>query len=162
MSDHPTEWLSAYVDQELDAAEREQVERHLEQCESCLATVTDLIEMQAQIAHFYRQVEAPEDLEQTIMKVLDTETTSSTITRAGSAVIPLFGVAALIVLFSIYGSILVKLFSFVLQLVITAAYVMSHVIASVPALWIPVMGLAVGLTLISGLSLRRILRSSAQ
>lgn len=162
MNDHPTERLSAYIDEELDAEEREQVERHLARCESCRAELADLMDMQVQIAQFYRQVEAPDELERKVLMALDADAKASSITRTSSAAIPLIGLTVLVALFGLYGSILVKLFSIAIQFVVTAAYVMSHVAASVPAIWIAVLALAIGLTLLSGLSLRRILRSSAQ
>lgn len=42
MSDRYTDLLSAYLDEELSASEHAEVERHLEECAECAATLADL------------------------------------------------------------------------------------------------------------------------
>lgn len=161
MNDHPTESLSAYIDQELDTEERRQIDRHLLQCEFCRELLADLMDMRSQVADFYAQLEAPADLELKVLASLNRESAPSTITDTSSAAVPLIGIAAIVVFLYLYGATFFKLFSIVLQFLMTTAYVASHVASSIPAVWGSVLALSAGIFVISGLSIRRILRSTA-
>lgn len=167
MSDHPTERLSAYMDEELEKEERLEVERHLAACASCRALLSELQELQAQVAQYYVQAEAPDTLELNIMEALDNKETAknsaaSTVTKPSTVVVPAAGFLVLAFLIYHYGAVWLKLFTVLFKFTITAAYVFSHLASSIPAVWISASITAVGLMLISGLSLKRILRSSVQ
>lgn len=161
MNDHPTEWLSAYIDQELEEEVRERIEEHLRQCESCRNLVADLIDMRSEVADFYGHLAAPPDLERNVMATLERNTATSTIARTGLAAVPLIGLAGLVVLICVYGSTFFKLFSIGLQFMLTAAYVASNVASTIPAIGGSVWVLSAAIFVVSGLSLRRILRSAA-
>lgn len=162
MIDHPTEWLSAYIDLELEAGERMRIEEHLLACESCQDLIADLMDMRSQVADFYGHLEAPADLEQKVLASLTRKLSASAITKTSSAAVPLVGLAAIAVLLYMYGATFFKLCSIVLQFMLTAAYVISHIAAAIPAVWGSVMVLSAAIFVISGLSLRRILRSTVQ
>ncbi|WP_040948983.1 anti-sigma factor family protein [Gorillibacterium massiliense] len=162
MMDHPTEWLSAYMDDEMELEQRQKMDRHLAECASCRALLSDLMDMQSQVAQFYHQVKAPDTLEMNIMKALEKESAASWITKTSTAIIPIMGIIFLSVIIFRFGSIWLKLFSVLFKFTVTAAYVISHIASSVPTVWVSALIMAVCLTLISGLSLRHILRSSAQ
>jgi len=162
MSDHPAEWLSAYMDDELDREQRQSVERHLAECMSCRALLSELKDIQSQVSTFYLQAEAPDDLERRVLEALDDKPAAPAMAKTRAALIPIAGVVILFVILILYRSIWLKTFSVLFKVTVTAVYVISHIISSVPALWISILAIAVGLSLISGLSLRRILRSSAQ
>jgi len=157
MKEHPLEWMSAYIDEELDPAERQQMETHLSQCESCCGLMAELMEMKNEIATHYDRIEAPAGMENRIMQALERQPAT-----AGSVSIPLIGLSALAALFFFYGSIWVNLFSVAFKFLITAAYAASRVASSIPALWVTLLAIAIGITLLSGFSLRRILRSTTQ
>ncbi|SFB45015.1 Putative zinc-finger [Cohnella sp. OV330] len=161
MNEHPTESLSAYVDQELDAGERNRIDAHLLHCASCASLVDELIDMRAEIAGFYGQLAAPPDLEFKVLATLDGRRAKSAGTSTGLTAVSLVALAALIVLISMYGATFFKLFSIALQFSLTAAYVLSNVASSIPAVWGAVLPLSAAIFVFSGLSLRRILRSTA-
>jgi len=161
MNDHPTEWLSAYIDRELDAEERAKIERHLLECESCQAVAAELMDMRSQVEDFYGRLEAPRELEQRVLKELDRRAAASALTKTSTAAVPLVGLAALLALIVVYGASFWKLFAIVFQFLLTAAYVASHVAASIPAVWGTVLALSAGIFALSGWSLRRMLRSTA-
>lgn len=161
MNDHPTESLSAYIDQELDAEERRRIDRHLLECETCAAMVADLMDMRSQVADFYVHLEAPHDLEQRVMLSIERTAKTSTITTTSSAAVPLVGVAALVVLLALYGSLFLKLFSIAMKFFLTVAFAASHVASSIPAVWGSILVLSIGIFVLSGLSIRRILQSTA-
>jgi anti-sigma factor RsiW len=160
MNDHPTESMSAYLDEELDKEERMRIDRHLLQCEICRGLLADLMDMRSQVADFYGHLEAPPDLELKVLASLERKAAATTI-HASSVAVPLVGLAALAVLACLYGATFFKLFSIVLQFVLTAAYVISNVASSIPGVWGSVLVLSAGIFVVSGLSLRRILRSAA-
>ncbi|MDG0793811.1 zf-HC2 domain-containing protein [Cohnella ginsengisoli] len=161
MNEHPTESLSAYVDQELEAEERRRIEAHLLHCASCASLVDELIDMRSEIAGFYSQLTAPPDLEFKVLSALDGRLAKSAGTSTGLTAVSLVALAALIVLIVMYGATFFKLFSIALQFSLTAAYVLSNVASSIPAVWGAVLPLCAAIFVLSGLSLRRILRSTA-
>ncbi|RUS46977.1 anti-sigma factor [Cohnella sp. AR92] len=163
MKEHPFEWISAYIDEELDPAERQRMDLHLAQCESCFDLVTELRDMKNEVAMHYERIEAPEGMEVRILQAVEAvERKPSTLTKAGSLSIPLIGLTVLVALSFFYGSILVKLITVAVKFMVTAAYVVSHVASSIPAVWVTALAIAIGISLLSGFSLRRILRSTTQ
>lgn len=59
MTDHPGETLSAYLDDELDAAARTAVEAHLTACASCRAVVDDLARLRTDAAAWATDTATP-------------------------------------------------------------------------------------------------------
>lgn len=162
MNGHPIESISAYLDDELNADERREMERHLVLCESCRAMAADLTDIRMQVFMHYGAIEAPDGLEE---KVLASLVSPSTITRgekAGLTMIPLAALFAIGVLTALYGSTIIKLLSIAFGFLVAAAYVASRVASSEPLLWGTSFAIAIALIVLSGLSIRRILRSTTQ
>jgi anti-sigma factor RsiW len=59
MTDHPGETISAYLDDDLDAAARASVERHLAACDDCRAVVDDLRRLRVQAIVWSGEDHAP-------------------------------------------------------------------------------------------------------
>lgn len=161
MNGHPTESLSAYVDEELEAEERRLIEAHLLECEICASLARDLVDMRAEIAGFYARLAAPPDLENKVIAALNRRQASPAAASTGLAAVSIAALAALIVLAFLYGGTFFKLFSIAVQFLLTAAYVASKVASTMPAVWVAVLPLSAFVFILSGLSLRRILRSAA-
>ena len=66
------EQLDAYLDQELPAAEQEQVEEHLCQCEQCRRVLRQMERMQEAISHL--QIQAPAEFAEKAVQQLQNET----------------------------------------------------------------------------------------
>ena len=66
------EQLDAYLDQELTAAEQEQVEEHLCQCEQCRRVLRQMERMQEAISHL--QIQAPAEFVEKAVQQLQNET----------------------------------------------------------------------------------------
>ncbi|MFC3801201.1 anti-sigma factor family protein [Cohnella sp. GCM10012308] len=162
MSDHPAEWLSAYMDEELDESQRQEIDLHLAACASCSAILSDLMDMQKQMTDFYLQIEAPAALERNVMEALDRASPTSAAAKSGAVLIPAMMLLVFAAVIYKYGDIWLKVFAVLLKFTVTAAYIVSHVASSIPTVWITATIVAECLMLLSGLSLKRILRSSAQ
>jgi anti-sigma factor RsiW len=160
MSNHPIDRLSAYLDNELEEVERQQMDTHLVECESCRELLADLAEMQNLISSAYRSIKAPIDLEQKVLIALDEQSATSKWAGFGLTAVPIVGLLLLFVIMFLYGSVLLKLLSILLSFMVTAAHVFSHIASSIPVMWGAIFLLAVCVFLLSGLSLRRILRST--
>lgn len=59
--EHYKQWISGYVDEELDAGEREQLENHLSSCESCRRELEELVQFKESLAMI--QFKEPSDAE---------------------------------------------------------------------------------------------------
>ena len=59
MSDRYTDRLSDYVDQDLEGAERAELERHLRECEECASTLSDLKRVVARAGALADEATAP-------------------------------------------------------------------------------------------------------
>lgn len=67
---HVGSQLSAYLDNELDAENKQVVESHLFSCERCLKSYEDLLFVKDQLRMAYTDTEAPDSLEDTIMAAI--------------------------------------------------------------------------------------------
>ncbi|MBB6669307.1 anti-sigma factor family protein [Cohnella nanjingensis] len=162
MENHPVEWLSAYLDNELDVDDRRKMDIHLAECESCRALVEDFAELQNQIHSTYLSLEAPYDLEKSVMDAILKKSSSPIYVGIGLTAVPLVGLLILLTIIFLYGSVLWKFITVAYKFMVTGAYVFSHIASSIPVMWGTIFILAVGVFLLSGLSLRRIFRSTAQ
>jgi anti-sigma factor RsiW len=161
MMDHPNGWLSAYIDDELEADQRQLIEDHLQHCQSCAAVVHDMMELKAQVAEFYVTIEPPLYLEQQVRRAINNKTSTDSWIRAWFAV-PMAGVLCLVTLWFLFGPILLRLVSALFKFVLAAFYLFSNMAASIPSVFGTVVIIAVILLMISGISLRRLLRSTIQ
>jgi anti-sigma factor RsiW len=161
MMDHPIDWLSAYIDDELEADQRQLIEDHLQHCESCAAVVHDMMELKAQVAGFYVSIEPPLYLEQQVMQAINNKSSTDSWIRSWFAV-PIAGVLCLAALWFLFGSILLSLVSVLFKFVLAAFYLLSNMATSIPSVFGTVVIIAVMLLMISGISLRRLLRSTMQ
>jgi anti-sigma factor RsiW len=160
MTKHPEDQLSAYLDDELNHDERQQVEEHIEKCESCQALLEDLLVIQRDLVQTFNLIQEPADLEVRVLQSIAKEESPATAGKGW-----LFGFLMVTLTLGIFwfvnGSVLVKLIHGFLKLMIAMVYVASHFILSVPVL----SGLTVVLSLIilvtSIYSLRRLLQTTA-
>ncbi|WP_410513591.1 zf-HC2 domain-containing protein [Paenibacillus sp. BR2-3] len=159
MNYHPEDQLSAYMDDELNEDERQQVEAHLEKCESCQVLLEELLSIQSDVLHTFTLIQEPADFE---MRVLGSIATKETPAVAGKGwlFIPATAFLALVVFWVLAGTVFVNMMHGFLKIMIAMIYMTSHFISSVPVL----SGLTVVLSLIilttSVYSLRRLLQTT--
>jgi len=159
MSCHVEDQLSAYMDDELNEEERQQVETHLESCDSCQVLLEELFTIQSSVIHTFSQLQAPADFEIRVQQAIaDREETP--VFGKGWLFVPLMAFIALGLLWIATGAVFVKLVHGFLKLMIAMVYTASHLISGVPVL----SGITVVLSLIiistSVYSLRRLLQTS--
>lgn len=159
MTYHLEDQLSAYMDDELAEEERQQVEAHLESCESCQALLDELLSIQQSVMHTFERMEAPADLE---IRVLQTLTDTPKPAAAGKAwlFLPLAACIALGTVWFMTGAVVGKAFHAIFRLMVALVYVVPHFVSGVPILY----GLTVVLSLLiistSIYSLRRLILTS--
>lgn len=159
MRNHPEEQLSAYLDDELDDAERRQVEEHLETCESCQAILDKLLSLKSEFKLTFAAVEAPSGMENRILLALSHEASQQKQVRYWLAAI-LIAMLPLASLYLFAGPIVAKLLHGGCKLIVTLLYVASHFILSVPVLSASSIMLAFIIIVTSGYSLKRLLQTN--
>lgn len=162
MNEHPIESLSAYIDDELDQEERQALERHLTSCESCRTMAAEFMDIRTRISSHYGAIDAPDGFERNVLSSLRPPSPVTLGEQAGFAIIPLAALAAICLLLALYGSTMLKLLSAAFGFLATAAYVVSRVASSDPLWWGASFAIAIGLIVLSGISIRRILRSTTE
>jgi anti-sigma factor RsiW len=159
MTYHPEDQLSAYMDDELNKDERQQVEAHIETCESCQALLQDLLDMQSDVVRTFHLIQEPADLESRILQSIGKEEIPASAGK-GWLSVPLVALLVLGLLWFVTGAVLIKLIHGFIKVMIAMVYMASHFISSVPVL----SGLTVVLSLIilsaSFYSLRRLLQTT--
>ncbi|MFC5530278.1 anti-sigma factor family protein [Cohnella yongneupensis] len=158
--DHPLDQLSAYVDHELDESEHERVDFHLDECESCRALTAELTEMRSLIANAYQSIEAPVRMEQHVMSIIEQRSSDPMIASFGLTAVPIAGLLLLFLVLYLYGSVALNFLSITFSFIVTSAHVFSHIASSTPVMWGAIFLIAIFVFLLSGLSLRRILRGT--
>jgi predicted anti-sigma-YlaC factor YlaD len=160
MTYHLEDQLSAYMDDELSDEERQQVEAHLEICESCQVLLEELLSIQSNVMHTFIMIQEPVDLEIRVLQAI-ADRTEPAATAKGWILVTLMAFMASGILWFLTGPVLVKLIHGVLKLMIALVYMASHFVTGVPVL----SGLTVVLSLIiittSIFSLRRLLQTPA-
>lgn len=159
MINHPDERLSAYMDDELNETERLEVEHHLASCERCRELLEDLLGLRQAVVGAYEHIQAPNELESRILQALDQKPTPEPAAK-GWLSIPLVSLALLSVLLIMTGTVIVKMLSGVVKVLIALLYFVSHFIATAPVLSGLTILLAVGVLMLSGYSLRQLLLSN--
>ncbi|WP_276352312.1 anti-sigma factor family protein [Cohnella caldifontis] len=161
MMEHPVEWLSAYLDDEIDEKTRIQVRDHLESCESCAETLRELAEIQALTASFYGAIEPPPELEQSVRQAIGRKLPPRAWFRSALA-LALADAVCLAMVWQLFGGLVWILWKSAYKISIAAAYLVSDGIGSSPSLYAWAVGLALILIFLSGISLRRLLRSETE
>ncbi|WP_025688618.1 anti-sigma factor family protein [Paenibacillus zanthoxyli] len=160
MIEHPEDQLSAYLDDELNAEERQRVEDHIEECESCQALLEDLLVMQSELAQTFRQIQEPAHLEVRVLQSISEEKIPTAAEKGWA-----FGFLMMVLTFGIFwflsGSVLVKLIHGLLKLTAAMVYAASHFILSVPVLTGLTVVLSSVILAVSAYSLRRLLQTTA-
>lgn len=67
MDNHVIEYISAYMDDELNHNETQSVEVHLQDCSACRQYLEELISIKEQMAMAYGSIQAPDTLGQSVM-----------------------------------------------------------------------------------------------
>ncbi|OKP87732.1 hypothetical protein A3844_10005 [Paenibacillus helianthi] len=159
MTYHLEDQLSAYMDGELTVEERQQVESHLESCESCQVLLEELLSVQSTVIHAFGRIQEPEDLEIRVLQALSDKKERATAEK-GWLLVPLAAFVSLVILWFAAGAIFAKVLHGFLKLMIALVYMGSHLLSGVPVL----SGLTVLLSLLiitaSVYSLRRLLQTS--
>ncbi|MBW7452732.1 anti-sigma factor family protein [Paenibacillus sepulcri] len=159
MTDHPKAQLSAYLDDELNDEERQQVETHLATCESCQVLLEDLLSIQGDVVKTFQLIQEPADLEIRVLQSIGIEKMPAAAGK-GWLYVPLVALLAFGAIWFATGPIFVKLIVGFIKFMMVMVYLASHFISSVPVL----SGLTVVLSLIvltaSVYSLRRLFQTT--
>lgn len=67
MSNHVLDMLNAYIDEELSSEEKSRVNEHLQNCDSCLQEVNQLIQLKDWMTDIYAMEPVPNFLDERIM-----------------------------------------------------------------------------------------------
>jgi predicted anti-sigma-YlaC factor YlaD len=159
MMEHPIDWLSAYIDDEIDVENRQLIEAHLEQCESCITTLNELVEIKAQVAGLFERIEPPFDLEQKVMQAIEDKSPVQLWLRSWLS-ISIISVVCLATFWYFLGPILLKLITVMYKISLATVYLFSNVVTSIPSVYGIVVMIIIMLLMISCISLRRLLRYS--
>ncbi|MCY9667404.1 zf-HC2 domain-containing protein [Paenibacillus alginolyticus] len=159
MPNHPEDLLSAYIDNELTAKERQQVEEHLHSCTQCQLLAADLLELQQQVSTVFLTMDAPRDMEQRIMYEVELQTRAPFISRNWLA-LPLAGVICLTAVWYFFGSVFFSLLSVLFKFVVALLYAFSGMVTSIPTLTGATAVFAIFIVIISSFSLRRLLTTT--
>ena len=159
MTYHLEDQLSAYMDDELVEEERQQIEAHLESCESCQVLLEELLFLQKSVMYTFERMEAPADLEIRVLQTLTDEPKPAAVGKAW-LFLPLAACITLATVWFMTGVILGKTVHAIFRLMIALVYVVPHFISGVPIVY----GLTVILSLLiistSIYSLRRLILTS--
>ncbi|MBH8597272.1 MULTISPECIES: zf-HC2 domain-containing protein [unclassified Thermoactinomyces] len=133
---HVKEMLSAYMDHELPASEKEEVEKHLQTCSDCRDALDRLMEMKMLLAQSLEEIEIPEAFTNKVMLTID-QREQVMISREDTRRRPsLFsnralqrGVIASILLLFIADGVLMSAFAFLLSFQFLSFFVgLSHAV----------------------------------
>jgi predicted anti-sigma-YlaC factor YlaD len=152
MEHHIDELVSAYIDNELSAADLQIVKTHLESCEQCNQLVEELLHIQSEVLGFFQTVSAPAALENKVLAKVN----SKSFIKSGffTIGIPLiFIIAALY----FYGSLILKAGSIISKIGMGMIYTGSQFIGSQPMTRMSVVLFAIILLVLSAIALRRLL-----
>ncbi len=156
---HPIEELSAYVDDELDAESRRLLETHLHQCEFCSAALNGIREIKSQVAGYFESVEPSVLFERNVMKAIGRSVPVRIGVQSG-IFLTLAGFAFLAAFWLLFGPIAVKLLSTLYSFARASVYLGSSALASIPSAYGVFLAFSILLIMISGISLRRLFRST--
>jgi anti-sigma factor RsiW len=159
MANHPEDLLSAYIDNELTADERQHVEEHLHSCTQCQLLAADLLELQQQVSAVFQTVDAPRHIEQRIMHEIELQTRAPFISRNWLA-IPLAGALCLTAVWYLFGSVFFTLLSVLFKFLLALIYALSGMVTSIPTLTGATAVFAIFIVIISSFSLRRLLTTT--
>jgi anti-sigma factor RsiW len=159
MMEHPIDWLSAYIDDEIDVDNRQLIKAHLERCESCNKTLNEMFEIKTQVAGLFERVEPPFDLEKKVMQAIEDKSPVQLWLRSWLS-ISIISVVCLATLWYLLGPILLKLIIVMYKISLATVFLFSNVVTSIPSVYGMVVMIIIMLLMISGISLHRLLRYS--
>jgi hypothetical protein len=155
MEKHIEQFISAYIDDQLNDKERVMVEEHLKICQHCRHLVEDFKRLQSQVFVAYQWVEVPKNIEEKVMSKikLHGHTTLSIIIPSMKMAISLL----FILFIGSLGAIGFGLFAPIFPILLSVVQVVPILIASIPSLFIGIILFAIILLIISLLSLKNLL-----
>lgn len=159
MTYHLEDQLSAYIDDELEDHERQQVEAHLESCETCQILLEDLLSIQNVVMSSYEQVQAPDNLEALILQSMGREQPSA-IAKKGWFLISMLALLSLGILWFVTSTVLVNLLHGFLKLTIALVYLASHYLTGLPMLSGLMVVFSLVILILSAYSLKRLLQTT--
>ncbi|GMK43952.1 hypothetical protein PghCCS26_10790 [Paenibacillus glycanilyticus] len=158
MERHMKEQLSAYLDGELSQAERQEVEAHLETCETCQELLEDFLQLKDHFVLSFSSVEAPENLESQVMRSLRVRTSAAE--KYAGLLILLCILIPSVILYALAGTVIMKLVHGLSKFMITLMYAASHFILSIPVLSGMTILLSLSILAVSFYSLKRLLHTT--
>ncbi|MGO4106586.1 anti-sigma factor family protein [Paenibacillus sp. YAF4_2] len=158
MERHLKEQLSAYLDGELNQDERQEVEAHLETCETCQELLEDYLHLKQDFVLSFSSIEAPEDLEDKVIRSLRTKTFPAE--KYIGWFIFLCILIPFVIFYALTGTVIIKLLHGFSKFIIILVYAASHFILSVPVLSGMVIFLSLLVLAVSFYSLKRMLHTT--
>lgn len=158
MERHMKEQLSAYLDGELNQAERQEVEAHLETCETCQELLEDFLQLKDQVVLSFSSVEAPHNLEERVMRSLRIRTSAAE--KYAGLLLFLCVLIPFVILYALAGTVIMKLVHGFSKFIITLMYAASHFILSLPVLSGMTILLSLSILAVCIYSLKRLLHTT--
>jgi anti-sigma factor RsiW len=155
---HMKEQLSAYLDGELSQVERQEVEAHLETCEACQELLEDFLQLKDNLVLSFSTVEAPENLEEQVMRSLRIRTSAAE--KYAGLLIFLCILIPFVIFYALAGTVIIKLVHGFSKFMITLMYAASHFILSIPVLSGMTILLSLSILAVSFYSLKRLLHTT--
>lgn len=152
---HIEQFISAYIDDQLNHKEQLMVEEHLKICQHCRHLVEDLKRLQSQVFVNYQWVEVPKNLEEKVMSKIKFHGYARLSKKIPSMKI------AILLLFILFigslGAIGFGLFAPIFPILLSVVHVVPILIASIPSLFTGIILFAIILLIISLFSLKNLL-----
>lgn len=161
MSEHIEHLLSGYMDNELTEHERNEVERHLTACPRCRGILSDLIDIQGQVVAAFQTGEVPESIEDRVLHTIRAEA-SAPVSKNNRVwlLVPIASVILLIAAaFALTGSFLIKLTSITGKVLLNLIYAFGSVLGADPLIMAGLLGVSFILIIVSGISLKHLLKT---
>jgi anti-sigma factor RsiW len=159
MTNHPELQISAYIDNELNDQDRQEVENHIESCTSCQGLLEDLLAMQTDVSQMFSRLHAPSGMEGRILQVIQDESAIK-VKGFGWFSIPIVALILLSTLWLMTGAVFLKLLSSLLKFTVVMVYMVSHLISTLPTLAGLTLVLSLIILSVSGYSLKRLLQAT--
>ncbi|MGG1554549.1 anti-sigma factor family protein [Paenibacillus ferrarius] len=153
MIHHPEDQLSAYLDDELSAEEKQAVEMHLESCESCRALLDEWLALQVKVHDIFQFKQAPPAFEEIIMQTIEKNHQRTSGKRW--LALPLIAIMLVCVIGIATGAMFLKFIHGFARLFVAILYMVTHIMSGVPLVYFTVIALSVLVLIASLYSLRR-------
>ncbi|WP_274651354.1 anti-sigma factor family protein [Paenibacillus humicola] len=157
---HPEEQLSAYLDGELTAKEKDEVEVHLADCSACLSLLNDMMNLKQTVSIAMMSNMVPPNLESRVTQSIAREEKSRLIGKA-LLLVPILAATTMALLAYLTGPVIVRLMGGIVVIGRVLLFAGSRMVADTPMLAGAAIILSLILLSVSILSLRRLLQSTA-